>query len=104
MKIILITIFLLLIIFAIFYLNRCQESFDPNPGIPSRFYTKHKAMVTLPNRVRSQEEIPGSYLSIVDPYSLYLFKDISEKEAWWNKTHARKFYYYRDYVPPYYKE
>lgn len=47
---------------------------------------------------------PGSYLSIVDPFSLYLFQDISAKEDWWNVTHQRKLYYYRDYVPQYYKD
>ncbi|ARF10080.1 hypothetical protein Indivirus_12_8 [Indivirus ILV1] len=39
-----------------------------------------------------------AHLSIVDPYSLYLHKDISEKEDWWNYTNNRKLYYYRDYV------
>ena len=43
-------------------------------------------------------------LSIVDPFSLYLHNDISNKEDWWHKTHSNKFYYYRDMVPIYYKE
>lgn len=43
-------------------------------------------------------------LSIVDPFSLYLHKDISEKEDWWHKTHTRKFYYYHDMVPFHYRE
>ena len=45
-----------------------------------------------------------SDLTIINPYSLYLFRDISRKEAWWNKTHGRKLYYYRDYVPQIFKE
>ena len=43
-------------------------------------------------------------LSYIDPNSLYLWADISEKEDWWNKTHGRKLYYYNDMVPPYYKD
>lgn len=77
MKIILIILLIIIILLALFNFNKYNESFNPNPG---------------------------SYLSIVDPYSLYLFKDISEKEDWWNKTHSRKFYYYHNYVPQYYKE
>ena len=45
-----------------------------------------------------------SDLTIIDPYSLYLFADASKKEDWWNDTHARKLYYYRDYVMQTYKE
>lgn len=45
-----------------------------------------------------------SYLSIVDPFSLYLHKNITEKEDWWNETHAKNFYYYQDYVPQIYME
>jgi hypothetical protein len=40
-----------------------------------------------------------SNLTIIDPYSVYLFADTSKKEEWWNDTHARELYYYRDYVP-----
>lgn len=43
-------------------------------------------------------------LSYIDPNCVYLWKDISEKEDWWNKTHGKKLYYYRDYTPQYYKE
>ena len=45
-----------------------------------------------------------SDLSYIDPNCVYLWKDISEKEDWWNKTHAKKLYYYDDMVPPYIKE
>jgi hypothetical protein len=43
-------------------------------------------------------------LSIVDPYSLFLHKDISDKEDWWHRTHTAKFYYYHDMVPIHYRE
>ena len=33
-------------------------------------------------------------LSIVDPYSLYLHKDISEKEDWWNILHTKPTIYF----------
>ena len=73
-----IIIFLIIILLAVTILYYSHiENFDPNPG---------------------------SYLSIVDPFSLYLFQDISAKEDWWNVTHQRKLYYYRDYVPQYYKD
>jgi len=45
-----------------------------------------------------------SNMTIVDPYSLYLHKDIMEKADWWNQTHRRKFFYYHDMVPQHYKE
>ncbi len=45
-----------------------------------------------------KEYFNGAYMSIVDPYSLYLHKDISAKADWWNYIHNRKLYYYRDYV------
>lgn len=53
---------------------------------------------------KNNNEFFVSNLSIVDPSPLYLFKDITQKEDWWNNTHGRKLYYYRDYVPEYYKE
>lgn len=31
-----------------------------------------------------------SYLSIVDPTSLYIYPDISEKEDWWTYMHTKK--------------
>lgn len=43
-------------------------------------------------------------LTIVDPYSIYLYDDITEKQNWWNVTHSKKLYYYHDYVPQYLKE
>ena len=52
---------------------------------------------------RSQENF-AQHLTIVDPYSLYLHKDISEKEDWWNYDHNRKLYYYHNMVPQRYKE
>lgn len=45
-----------------------------------------------------------SDLSYIDPNCTYLWQDISEKEDWWNKTHAKELYYYADMVPPYMKE
>ena len=45
-----------------------------------------------------------SDLSYIDPNPPYLWADISEKEDWWNKTHAKKLYYYADMVPPYMKD
>lgn len=47
---------------------------------------------------KNKETFPGSYMTIVDPYSLFLHKDISEKADWWNYLHNQKLYYYRDYV------
>ena len=46
----------------------------------------------------------AQYLTIVDPYSIYLHKDISQKEDWWNYDHNRKLYYYDNMVPQRYKE
>ena len=43
-------------------------------------------------------------LSIVDPYSLYLHADISDKEDWWHHTHTKNMYYYHNMVPIHYKE
>ena len=54
--------------------------------------------------ISNRSEPFANNLTIIDPYSLYLFKDISRKEDWWNKTHGRKLYYYRDYTLPVYKE
>jgi hypothetical protein len=53
---------------------------------------------------KSKREGFCTYLSIVDPYSLYLHDNIMPKAEWWNDSHRRKFYYYHDYVPQYYKE
>ena len=54
--------------------------------------------------VKSYHEPFISNLTIIDPYSIYLHRDISKKEDWWNKTHARQLYYYRDYVPTIFQE
>lgn len=43
-------------------------------------------------------------LSIVDPYSLYLHDDISNREDWWHRTHTKNMYYYHNMVPIHYKE
>ena len=43
-------------------------------------------------------------LSIVDPYSLYLHDDISNREDWWHHTHTKNMYYYHNMVPIHYKE
>ncbi|QKF94513.1 hypothetical protein QKU48_gp1055 [Fadolivirus algeromassiliense] len=43
-------------------------------------------------------------MSIVDPYSIFLHDGITEKQHWWNVTHAKKLYYYHDYVPITFKE
>ena len=53
---------------------------------------------------RSRKEQFSCGLSIVDPFSLALHKDISEKADRWNYNHNRKLYYYRDLVPIRYKE
>ena len=39
----------------------------------------------------------ASNLSIIDPYSLYLHENISEKENRWNELHKTQYYY--DPVP-----
>ena len=44
------------------------------------------------------------YPTIVDPYSIFLHKNASEKEDWWNYDHNRKLYYYRNMVSQRYKE
>lgn len=36
---------------------------------------------------------------IIDPEPIELFKKISEKEQWWNETHAKQLYSYYNYVP-----
>ena len=43
-------------------------------------------------------------LSIVDPYSLYLHDDISNREDWWHHIHTKNMYYYHNMVPIHYKE
>lgn len=59
---------------------------------------------------RSNESFDGQicmdkfYPTIVDPYSIFLHRNISEKEDQWNYGHSRKLYYYRDLVPQRYKE
>lgn len=52
----------------------------------------------------NKETFSGAYMTIVDPYSIPLHKDISEKADWWNYLHNQKLYYYRDYVDMKYKE
>lgn len=54
--------------------------------------------------LKRHENFSGEYMSIVDPYSLYLWADISAREDLWNYDHTRKLYYYRDMVPQRYKE
>jgi hypothetical protein len=43
--------------------------------------------------------------SFIDDFSfLRDYQIMSNKEDWWNKTHARNLYYYQDYVPIYMRE
>jgi uncharacterized lipoprotein NlpE involved in copper resistance len=37
-------------------------------------------------------------LSIINPYSLWLHRNISEKERWWNRRGSEKRYYYSDMI------
>jgi len=89
-----------------------QFNSSPINHLPSNYLPINSSQLpvnSLPNILTYKKEYvkPNNfikYLSIIDPYSLYLHKNISEKEDWWNKTHARKLYYYRDYIPQFYKE
>lgn len=43
-----------------------------------------------------------SNLSMIDPSPVYYYRIVSDKELWWNLSHSKKLFYYRDMSPPVY--
>jgi len=60
--------------------------------------------INLNRPYKENFESPIVTLSIVDPYSIWLHEDATNREDWWHHTHSKKFYYYHNMVPFNYKE
>ena len=43
-------------------------------------------------------------IPLINPYSLYLHQDITQREDTWNLAHAKKLYYYDNVVPYRFKD
>lgn len=50
------------------------------------------------------EMFKPNFKPIIDTEPLKLYKQISDKEKWWNETHSKQLYNYFNYVPMIYKE
>ena len=44
-------------------------------------------------------KIENFEIPLIDPYSLYLHQDITQREKTWNLAHNKKLYYYDNVVP-----